>query len=113
MLGVLYDDADEEDKTLRQMLMVIELDPEHASALNYIGYMLAEKGIRLDEAEQYIKRALSLEPESGHIIDSLGWVYYKKGEYERAIAELEKAVQYLPEDPVVAEHLGHTRGPSS
>jgi tetratricopeptide (TPR) repeat protein len=106
MLGVLYDDVDEDDKTISQMLKVIAIDPEHSNALNYIGYLLAEKGIRLDDAEEYVKKALSIEPESGHIIDSLGWVYYKKGDYERAIAELEKAIRYLPDDPIVVEHLG-------
>ncbi len=63
-------------------------------------------GINLDEAERLIKAALRLKPDSGHIIDSLGWVYYRKGLYDKAVAELERAFEKLPTDATVAEHLG-------
>jgi len=62
--------------------------------------------VMLDEAEELLKKALDIKPDSGHILDSLGWVYFKKGDFDKAIVELEKALQLLPEDPVVIEHLG-------
>jgi tetratricopeptide (TPR) repeat protein len=88
------------------MRRVLENNPDHAQALNYIGYTYAEKEIFLDEAEALVKRALELKPDDGYITDSLGWVYFKKGQLDKAIAELEKAHKLAPEDPVIAEHLG-------
>ncbi len=86
--------------------MVIEIDPRHADALNYIGYTYAEKGIYLDRALELIERAIKYKPNSGYIIDSLGWVYFRKGQYDRALEELKKAVTLCPEDPTINEHLG-------
>ena len=88
----------------------MEIKPDHPQALNYIGYTYADRGIQLDEAEKLIKRALELKPDDGYITDSLGWLYFKKGEIEKAVAELEKAHQLAPEDPVIAEHLGDVYG---
>jgi len=88
------------------MRRVLETNPDHAQALNYIGYTYAEKEIFLDEAEALVKRALELKPDDGYITDSLGRVYFKKGQLDKAIAELEKAHKLAPEDPVIAEHLG-------
>jgi tetratricopeptide (TPR) repeat protein len=86
--------------------MVIEINPEHADALNYIGYTYADKGIHLDKALELIERAIQYKPNSGYIIDSLGWVYFRKGQYDRALKELKKAVELAPEDPTINEHLG-------
>ena len=80
--------------------------PENADALNYIGYTYAEQGINLDEAEALIKKALKLKPEDGYIIDSLGWVYFQKGNYKKAVKLLEKAVESNAEDAIIKEHLG-------
>lgn len=88
------------------MREVISLNPEHANALNYLGYTFADKGIHLDEALELVQKALKLKPDSGYITDSLGWVYYKKGEYVRAVTELEKAIELTPDDPIITEHLG-------
>jgi len=85
---------------------VLEVDPEHANALNFIGYSWADKEINLDKAEEMIKKALEKKPDDGYIIDSLGWVYFKRGEYEKALIEIDKAYQKLPNDPTIAEHLG-------
>ena len=60
----------------------------------------------MDEAERLIREALRAKPDSGHIIDSLGWVFYKKGQYDKAAAELERAHRLMPQDGTVAEHLG-------
>ncbi|MEK7773610.1 MAG: tetratricopeptide repeat protein, partial [Deltaproteobacteria bacterium] len=105
-LGVLYDDSRMEDKVVEAMYKVLDIDAGHANALNYIGYTYAERGIKLDEAERLVKKALEIKPDSGHIMDSLGWVYYKRGEFGKAVVELEKATRLLPEDPIVMEHLG-------
>lgn len=85
---------------------ILELNPDHADALNFIGYTYADKGINLDEAETYIKMALSLAPNTGYIIDSLGWVYYRKGMLDEAITNLELAAELSPEDAAVWDHLG-------
>jgi tetratricopeptide (TPR) repeat protein len=105
-LGVLCDQNDGGLDCLDHMRKVVELNPENASALNYIGYTYVENNIRLEEAEKLLLQALAIEPESGHIIDSIGWLYYVKGDYDKAIEALERATKYMPEDPVVAEHLG-------
>ncbi len=63
-------------------------------------------GVRLDEAEKLIRRALEIEPDDGFYVDSLGWVYYQRGDYRRAVEHLERAVELAGDDPTVAEHLG-------
>jgi tetratricopeptide (TPR) repeat protein len=74
--------------------------------LNYIGYTYADQGIRLDEAESLVRKALDQDPENGYILDSMGWVYYKKEMFEKALAYLEKAARLVPDDPIILEHLG-------
>jgi len=85
---------------------VIELAPENASALNYLGYTYADMGIHLEEAEALIKEALKHKPDDGYITDSLGWVYFKMGRYEEALEYLQRAVALTPDDPIIMEHLG-------
>ncbi|MEE9542697.1 MAG: tetratricopeptide repeat protein [Thermodesulfobacteriota bacterium] len=105
-LGALCDEMEGGLDCLTHMYKAVEMDPAHASALNYIGYTYVENGIKLNEAEVLINRALAVSPGSGHIMDSLGWLYYVKGDVDRAVAELEKAFDKLPNDATVAEHLG-------
>ena len=105
-LGVVYDKWNRKEDSMATMRKVIELDPKHANALNYLGYTYADLGTNLDEAEQLIKEALKYKPNDGYITDSLGWVYYKKGEFEKAVQYLQKAVQMVPDDPIMLEHLG-------
>ena len=119
-LGVIYGEARRSDEAIGYMQKVLELTPDHAGALNYIGYTWAEQGLRLDEAEAFIVRALQARPEDGYITDSLGWVYYMRarpliarGEtaegralLERSIRELERADELTGGDPVISEHLG-------
>jgi tetratricopeptide (TPR) repeat protein len=85
---------------------VIAADPEHAPALNYLGYMLAERGERLTEALALVKRAVDLEPHNGAYLDSLGWVYYKLGNLDEAEPHLRAAATQLPRDSVVQDHWG-------
>jgi tetratricopeptide (TPR) repeat protein len=82
------------------------IDPTHSAALNFLGYSLAERSERLEEAVDLIKRALALEEWNGAFLDSLGWAYYQLGRYDEARDPLERAAREYPFDPVVLEHLG-------
>ena len=95
-----YTDAEEQFKK------VLAGDPEHASALNYLGYMLADQNMQLEEALGYIKRAVDLDPANGAYLDSLGWAYFRLGKYDLAEENLLKASQKINTDPTVHDHLG-------
>jgi tetratricopeptide (TPR) repeat protein len=89
-----------------QFKKVLASDPEHASALNYLGYMLADQNMKLEEAFGYIKRAVDLDPTNGAYLDSLGWAYFRLGKFELAEENLLKASQRINTDPTVHDHLG-------
>ena len=89
-----------------QFKKVVASDPDHASALNYLGYMLADQNTKLEEALGYIKRAVDLDPANGAYLDSLGWAYFRLGKYELAEDNLLKASQKINTDPTVHDHLG-------
>jgi len=89
-----------------QFKKVLASDPDHASALNYLGYMLADQNIKLEEALAYIKRAVDLDPTNGAYLDSLGWAYFRLGKFELAEENLLKASQKINTDPTVHDHLG-------
>jgi tetratricopeptide (TPR) repeat protein len=95
-----YSDA---EAVFRQL---IAREPNHAGALNYLGYMLAERGERLDESVGYIKRALAIEPENGSYLDSLGWAYFKSGKLDLAEENLKRAADQLLTNSVVQDHYG-------
>lgn len=105
-LGVVYDKMKLKDESIAAMKQVLVLKPDHANALNYLGYTYADLGIKLGEAENLVKKALSLKPNDGYITDSLGWVYYKQGRYKEALAVLLKAAELVADDPIVLEHVG-------
>ena len=84
----------------------LEIDHEHPEAYNYLAYMWAEKGIHLDQALEYVQKALKHEPDSGAFIDTLGWIYYMQGKYREALDELNRAAKRIPDDPTVTDHLG-------
>ena len=121
-LGVVYGEARHTDEAIVYMHQALEKNPDNASALNYIGYTWAEKGVNLDQAEAMISRAIELRPEDGYIVDSLGWVYYMRARplvtggrsrearalLDRALLELERAHELTGGDPVISEHLGDT-----
>jgi len=121
-LGVVFSEAKRTQEALEYMERAIEQNPNNASALNYVGYTWAERGDNLDQAEDYIVRALDLRPDDGFIIDSLGWVYYMRARplfdtgrneeakkyLDRALKELLRAQELTGGDPVVSEHLGDT-----
>jgi tetratricopeptide (TPR) repeat protein len=105
-LGVIFGKLKQTEKSIRQMEVVINIDPRHADALNYIGYTYAEENRHLDKAQELIEKAIKYKPNSGYITDSLGWVYFRKGLYDKALTELKKAVELAPDDPAIVEHLG-------
>jgi tetratricopeptide (TPR) repeat protein len=121
-LGVIYGEAERVDEAISYMQAALDHNPDNASALNYIGYTWAEEGVRLDDAERLISRAIELRPDDGYIADSLGWVYYMRarplvedgrhGEarplIDKALRELYRADELTGGDPVVSEHLGDT-----
>ncbi len=84
----------------------LEIDPNNAAVLNYLGYMLADKGTRLPEALKMIRKAVEIEPMNGAYLDSLGWAYFKLGQYELAEENLRQAVERDQTDPTVHDHLG-------
>lgn len=87
---------------------ILDADPEFAPALNYLGYMWAERGVRLDEALSLVEKAVSLEPDNGAYMDSLGWAHFQLGDYEQALQHLERAVDLEGDDATIFEHLGDT-----
>ncbi len=107
-LGVVLDKQNNKTASIEAMRKVIAIDPKNANALNYLGYTYADLGENLDEAEQLILEAMKYKPGDGYITDSLGWVYYKKGDYRRAMEMLKKAADLVPGDPAILEHIGDT-----
>lgn len=108
--GAAAEQAGLYDKAAELFKRAIDLDPaDAAQAYNYLGFMWADQNRHLAEAEDYIKRALAAEPENGAYLDSLGWLHFRQGKYDQALAELLSAVSELKEgDPVVFEHIGDT-----
>jgi len=104
--GSIYERQKKYDKAEEDFHKVLADDPKNAMALNYLGYMLADRGTRLDEALGYIRRAVALDPQNGAYLDSLGWVYFKMGNYDLAEENLRRAEEHMSNDPTVQDHLG-------
>lgn len=105
-VGLIYDRMGRKKASIASLRRVLQLAPDDAEALNYLGYTYADMGINLDEAKSLIQSALALKPNDGYITDSLGWVYYKQGLYSEALRWLKKAMVLVPDDPTILEHLG-------
>jgi tetratricopeptide (TPR) repeat protein len=84
----------------------LELYPDRADVLNYLGYSWVDQGVNLDEGMKMIRRAVEQKPDDGYIVDSLGWAYFRIGNYDEAVKHLERAVEIRPEDPTINDHLG-------
>src|SRR5258708_35429080 len=80
--------------------------PEQPQVLNYLGYSWIDQGINLDEGMRMIRRAVEQRPDDGYIVDSLGWAYFRTGNYDEAVKNLERAVELKPDDPTINDHLG-------
>jgi len=100
----MFDQAETEFKKV--LAVTAPSDPQSAATLNYLGYMNADRGVKLDESLNFVKQALSLDPNNGAYLDSLGWVYFKLGKYDLAEENLTKAEAHMGTDPTVQEHLG-------
>jgi tetratricopeptide (TPR) repeat protein len=110
LLGAAYERTGKRDKAVVEFRRLLGADPEYHAALNYLGYMFAERGENLDEAQKLVERAVALEPDNGAYVDSLGWVYYRLGRFEQARAALERATRLEVGDGTVQEHLGDVYG---
>ena len=84
----------------------MDLEPDQPFVMNYLAYSWVEQNVHLDRAEEMLIRAVELRPDDGYIVDSLGWAYYRLGDYESAVHYLEKAVELRPQDSVINDHLG-------
>jgi tetratricopeptide (TPR) repeat protein len=107
LLGSIYERQKKYDLAEEQFKKVLATDPLYAPAANYLGYMLADRGVRLEESLKYIQKAVQLEPNNGAYLDSLGWAYYKMNRCDLAAPHLEKAVRLMSDDPTIREHLGY------
>ncbi|HEX4952346.1 MAG TPA: tetratricopeptide repeat protein [Thermoanaerobaculia bacterium] len=105
-LGVAFERTGERERSVTTFQNLVHRAPDFAPALNFLGYMWAEKGENLEQALALTERAVSLDPENGAFVDSLGWAHFQLGRLDEARRFLEKAARLLPEDATVAEHLG-------
>ena len=104
--AISYERLDQWDKAEADFRRALELNPGQPQVLNYLGYSLVEHQIKLDEALEMIEQAVAAQPESGYIVDSLGWALYRLDRYDEAIGHMERAAELMPVDPVVNDHLG-------
>lgn len=106
MLGAIYEREKKFDQAEDQFRKVLQANPNNAAVLNYYGYMLADRGVRLSEATDMIQTAVKLDPNNGAYLDSLGWAYYKQNKLAEAEEFLRKASERQSHDPTILGHLG-------
>ena len=104
--GAMFEHQKNFEAAEAEFRKVLVSDPDNAGALNYLGYMLADRDVRLDEAQRMIKRAVELDPENYAYLDSLGWVYYRQNMLDQAEDQLRKALERMDSDPTIHDHLG-------
>ncbi len=106
--GVALDQNRQTDRAIEQFETCIRLDPNYSDALNYLAYVWAVRGERLDEALRHVQTALSLAPDNAAYLDTLGWIYYQLGRYEEALDLLQQADRLQPNDPEIQGHIERT-----
>ncbi|MDH3892822.1 MAG: tetratricopeptide repeat protein [candidate division Zixibacteria bacterium] len=106
-LGATYERAGEIDSSVSIFEELLVDSPDHAGAMNYLGYMLCDRGERLQYARTLIEKAVAQDPDNPAFLDSYGWVFYRLGEYSQALPHLKQAAE-LDNDPVILDHLGDT-----
>ena len=104
--GISHERAGQWEKAEADLLKALELEPDQPLVLNYVGYSWVEQGVQLDRAQEMIETAVEQRPEDGYIVDSLGWVKYRLGDFEAAVKHLGRAVELAPVDPVINDHFG-------
>ena len=104
--GICEERSKQWSKAEADMRKALDLQPEQPHVLNYLGYSWIDQGINLDDGMKMIKRAVDQRPDDGYIVDSLGWAYYRIGNFEDAVKNLERAIDLKPEDPTINDHLG-------
>jgi tetratricopeptide (TPR) repeat protein len=104
--GALDERQKHYDSSEEQFRKILAIDPDNAMTLNYLGYMLGDRGVKLDDALAMVQKAVQQEPQNGAYLDSLGWVYFKMGQYALAEANLRKATERMGNDPAVHDHMG-------
>lgn len=106
LLGAAYERTGRREQAVAAFRRALDVEPDFHAALNYLGYMWAERGENLEEALALVRRAVALDPDNGAYVDSLGWAHFQLGRHDEARALLERAARLEPEDPTVHEHLG-------
>ena len=104
--GICYERSHQWPAAETDMKKALELFPEQPLVLNYLGYSWVDQGVHLDQGMDMIRRAVEQRPDDGYIVDSLGWAYFRTGNYDEAVKNLERAVELKPEDPTINDHLG-------
>jgi tetratricopeptide (TPR) repeat protein len=106
MRGSMYERMKNFTAAESEFRKVLNINPDNAAALNYLGYMLADRNVRLEEAQDLIKKAVAQEPNNGAYLDSLGWVFYRLNKLPEAEQHLRRALEVMSRDATVHDHLG-------
>jgi tetratricopeptide (TPR) repeat protein len=104
--GICYERSHQWPLAEADMKKALQLYPDQPLVLNYLGYSWVDKGVHLDQGMDMIRKAVEQRPDDGYIVDSLGWAYFRTGNYDEAVKNLERAVELKPEDPTINDHLG-------
>jgi tetratricopeptide (TPR) repeat protein len=104
--GICYERSHQWPSAEADMKKALELFPDQPLVLNYLGYSWIDQGVHLEEGMNMIRRAVEQRPDDGYIVDSLGWAYFRTGNYQEAVKNLERAVELKPDDPTINDHLG-------
>jgi tetratricopeptide (TPR) repeat protein len=104
--GIALERAKQWPRAEADLRHALSLEPEQPLVLNYLGYSWIDQGQHLDEALRMVERAVALRPNDGYVVDSLGWAYFRLGDYDKATENLERAIELVPEDPTINDHLG-------
>lgn len=104
--GVVQEKLKNFEKAEEFLLKAISLNPEDATVLNYLGYLYAERNIKIAEAKKFIEKALSLQPKNGYYLDSLSWIYFQQNDFQKAYELIKESMKYSDDDPIIFEHYG-------
>ncbi|MBM3527171.1 MAG: tetratricopeptide repeat protein [Alphaproteobacteria bacterium] len=104
--GICFERAKKWERAEEDLKTALKLYPDQPHVLNYLGYSWVDQGVHLDEGMRMIRRAVEQRPDDGYIVDSLGWAYYRLGNFDEAVRHLERAVELKPDDPTINDHLG-------